>query len=279
MKHINKNIIIIIVFTLLLYYSFTNSVEISTNILDSLNIYITKVFPFLFPSIVLTNILILNNLPYYLSKYLKINSTTYIFLMSLISSTPNNAIMIYNFLKDKDIEIEEAEKVLTYTMINNPIFLYNVLILTFPPNIVLKLIVTNYLINFILFIFLRGKSKKNITIKYKKINFSNSLIIAITNSINTLIIILGTIVFFNMINFGKFSGLIEITKGLTSLQYLNIAINNKILLACIYISFGGLCIIFQIKSILKDTPIKYKYFFKVRLIHLILFMLVSHSFF
>ena len=62
--------------------------------------------------------------------------------------------------------------------------------------------------------------------------------------------------------------MLEITSGLKSLEYLDVSENLKILLCIIYLSFGGLSIHTQIKSILPDT--NYKMFLKGRLICIIL---------
>ena len=64
MKNNIKNIFIITLLCTFLYYLFTRNMEISVNILQTLKMYITNVFPFLFPSIILTNLLIYNNIPY-----------------------------------------------------------------------------------------------------------------------------------------------------------------------------------------------------------------------
>ena len=279
MKHINKNIIILPILLILLYYILTHSIMISINIYESLNMFITKVFPFLFPSIVLTNLLILNNFPYYLSKYFKIKAPTYIFIMSLITGCPSNAIMIKNLLNKNDIDIETAEKILCCTLFNNPIFLYNNLLLSFNKYISIKIIIINYIVSFLIFILL-NKNNNHIEIKYIQNKFSNTIVTSIQNAINTLLMIMGTIIFFNMfsINSDILKGLIELTKGLNILPNLNIINHFKIFLAALYISFSGLCILLQIKSILADTSIKFKYFFKYRLIHLILVMLLNHMF-
>lgn len=58
-------------------------------------------------------------------------------------------------------------------------------------------------------------------------------------------------------------GLLEMTQGLNSLINLNLA--NKEIIAIIFISFGGLSIHTQVKCILDDSTLEYKYFFKGRI--------------
>lgn len=276
MKQIIKNAVILQFLFFLLIYFTLNSHEISTLVINSLTLFITKVFPFLFPSLVLTELLILNNLPYYLSKYFKVNSSTYIFIMSLITGCPSNAIMIKKMLDNNSISLENAEKILSFTQFNNPIFLYNILLSTFSKDYILKIIVLNYLISFVLF-FLFGRTKKKVEINYIKESFSSSIVKATKNSLNTLLLIMGTLIIFNIIPIKNlaFKGLLELTNGLNNLSLIKTTLTLKKALASIYISFGGFCILMQIKSILNDTPIKYKYYFKYRLIHLVIYVLLS----
>lgn len=196
--------------------------------------------------------------------------------MSLLTGCPSNAIMIKNMLHNGNITLDNAEKILAFTQFNNPIFLYNMLIITFNKDFVLKTIILNYIISFILFFFL-GRDKKRIKIDYVNENFASSLVKATKNSLNTLLLIMGTLIVFNIIPLNNlaFKGLLELTNGLNNLKLLNISLVLKKALASIYISFGGLCILMQIKSILNDTSIKYKYYFKYRLLHLIIYTLLS----
>ena len=94
--------------------------------------------------------------------------------------------------------------------------------------------------------------------------------------------ILGTLIFFNLIiNLlpinnqllkNIINGLLEITTALSSLKYININKTLKIILTIIYLSFSGLSIHIQIKSIFPDT--NYKLFFKSRLLTLIISMIL-----
>jgi len=66
--------------------------------------------------------------------------------------------------------------------------------------------------------------------------------------------------------------LLEITTSLNGLKYLNINNKIKILLSTIYLSFGGLSIHTQIKSIFKDTD--YKLFLKNKLYSIIISLII-----
>ena len=105
---------------------------------------------------------------------------------------------------------------------------------------------------------------------------------------DTLLMILGTLIVFNIIvnilpinNLllkNIFNGLLEITTALNGIKYLSINTNFKILLSIIYLSFGGISIHTQIKSILPDT--NYKLFLKNKLLSIlisIILLLLFHS--
>ena len=88
-----------------------------------------------------------------------------------------------------------------------------------------------------------------------------------------MLIILGTITLFfilnaiiNPLNNPLISGLLEVSQGLKSLGLANLNLNVKQLYTLLFVCFGGLSIILQIKSILTDTNISLKTFIKARLI-------------
>lgn len=288
MKNKILKLIIYLAFLLLIYYLFTHQAEIKINILNSLNLFITRVFPTLFPMFVITDSLISLNLPYYLNKYTSKytkklfnldGSGTYVLIMSLLSGTPTNAIIIKELLAQNYLNNKNATNLLAFTIFNNPLFLYNMLRLSFSKNITLLIIINNYIANFILGFFLQKNNHSiNPTIQINHISLANAIIKAISKSLATLTLILGTIVFFNLINIQTsnqtfniiLSSFLELTNALNNLSIININPNSKIILATAIISFSGLCIQMQIKSVITDTNINYKQFLKKRIWHLII---------
>ena len=132
-----------------------------------------------------------------------------------------------------------------------------------------------YTSNIIIGIIIRPKENtKSITIPINnKPNFSNALTNSIKNSLDLLIIILGNTCFFFLITrlidiyipFNSFfqtmiNGFFDITKGINSIKFLNINEIFKGILILTFISFGGVNIHMQIKSIIADTEIKYTNF-------------------
>ena len=109
-----KNITIICVSLVLVYLLFTHNVLIGNSILNSCQLFLSKVFISLFPMYIISKILINYNFPYYLFKITK-SHYLYIFIMSLLSGTPNNAVIIKDLLDRKVISEGTAN---TYIMCN-----------------------------------------------------------------------------------------------------------------------------------------------------------------
>lgn len=268
------NIFIIILIYLFIYIIFRNSNNLSNITFLSLKMYILKVFPFLFIMMILNNLLIKCNLPYYFNKIFK-NYDLYIFFSSILSGSPINAVILKNYLENDYITVKKASKILAYTSFNNPLFLYNYLHLILNNNYnVIKVMGILYISNFILYIYFNKKNKSQSFIKYKEYNLKKELFNSIYESIQNLIKIMGIIIFFKIILdllmtkksicYSLLKGLVEVTTGLNDLVNFNISIKIKEIISYIIISFMGLSIQMQMSIILEKYNIDYKYFYTSR---------------
>ena len=127
--------------------------------------------------------------------------------------------------------------------------------------VTIKLMLIHYLSNLIIFIFY-NKKLDNTSRSYNKINVN--ITDSIKKAMSTTIMVLGTITFYlilsNIINLNIYlKGLLEMTQGLNML--INNSINFKEIIAIVFISFGGLSIHTQVKCILDETDLDYKYYF------------------
>lgn len=265
------NIFIIILIYLFIYIIFRNSNNLSNITFLSLKMYILKVFPFLFIMMILNNLLIKCNLPYYFNKIFK-NNDLYIFFSSILSGSPINAVILKNYLENDYITVKKASKILAYTSFNNPLFLYNYLHLILNNNYnVIKVMGILYISNFILYIYFNKKNNSQSFIKYKEYNLKKELFNSIYESIQNLIKIMGIIIFFKIIldllmtkesiYYSLLKGLVEVTTGLNDLVNFNISIKIKEIISYIIISFMGLSIQMQMSIILEKYNIDYKYFY------------------
>lgn len=277
-KFLNILGIFIVIIFIILSFFFHNIVY--TSLIESAQIFLYKVFPFLFIMMIFNKLLMLLNFPYYFSKLIP-NPYLYIFIMSALGGSPINAIILDNFLKNKYLTEQEASLVLSFTTLNNPLFLYNYLQLIFTSqNVVFKIMLYLYLSNILILIFISIKNHKSKwQLSYQKIKLKSEFIDTIKSSIFNLISIFAIIAFFKLLcditlqetNIYTIiaKGLIEITQGLNSL--INFAINNQIkqFIVLTIIIWGGFSIHIQISNILNEYNINYKYFYLSRLILII----------
>jgi len=295
MKNKSFKYLIICICLFIVYFILTNNKLINENIIFAINLWITKVFPSLFPMFILNELLIFSDLPKIISKFfnklahktLKISGTSlYVFIMSIFSGTPSNAIILNKLIENNAITKEEASLTLSYTFFSSPIFLYTMLSNIFNNAITIKIIIIHYFVNVLIIILFRKKLISNnyeLTINEKANTFSAILNSAIKKSLDTLLMILGTITFYIIIstiitNIFDFNitieviikGLLEITQGLNNLALINISTKAKEIIAISIISFGGLSIHSQIQNIISNSNIQYKYFFIGRIFHVIL---------
>ncbi len=283
-------LIILGIFTI---FIFKNNQMIQQSMLESCTLYITKLFPSLFPMMILSDCFIYFGLPELLCKYFgkpfsKLFSTSpygvFGFFISCFSGTPSNAYIIKNLYLNNYLNKQEAEKIMTFAFFSNPLFLYTMLSLIFPNNFVsvIKLLVLPYIVNIIIGLCSKKEPLTNSILEPQpKTNFGTFISNSIKNAMNTQLLILGSISLFFLINkiinpnnLSIISGILEISQGLNSLVKINNIIKIKELLACIFISFGGLSIHLQIKGILSDTNISYLKFLKGRILQTILSMMI-----
>ena len=279
-------------------FIFTNNKDVAEVIINATNLFLRKVFVSLFPMFIINDILINLNIPYYFylvfnKLFLKVFKTSglgaYVFIMSLISGTPSNAYILKELVEERSLSYEEASHFLMFTYFSNPLFLTIMLGSIFDSKTTLKIILIHYISNILIGILKRGKAPKithqNFQLETRKRN--GILIKSINKSISTLLMILGTVTFYMLLTYiitysfqnnillkTCFSGLLEITNGLNNLVNVNIYSKIKEIIAIAIISFGGLSIHTQIKAILEDTQIKYKYFLKGRLLHTMISILL-----
>lgn len=277
-----KNILIYLIVFIYIYLLFTNQELITYAVLNSSYLFLNKILPFFIPIYIISKILINYNFAYYISKLFKNNIFIYIFLISFLSGSPNNGVIIKDLLNNNVISINQANKYIKCTFFQNPLFIYTMFSSIFNKKIAIVIIISQIISNII--IYLIKPIKCNKVIKIKSISLSNLLTNIINDLINTLLYIYLSIIIFNIITIilptylNNFIGIFEITNGLNYLAITNMNNTSKLILSIIYISFGGLAIHLQIKSVLKDTNISYNNFFKSRFYQMIIMILINICF-
>ena len=254
----------------IMYYTIYNTVIL----------WFKNIVPNLLPMFIITSLIIESNLIINIcnifgklfNKIFKCsNYGIFIYFLSLFTGSPSNAKYINDLVNNNLISNTLSDKLLLFTSNYNILLIYSLLTLYLSKSISIKIIIIIIISNIIVGLIFRNMNYIDLKINYikRKINISK----IIKDTIDTLLMILGTLIFFNiiinllpiknMLLKNILNGFLEITTGLKGLEYLDISNNIKILLSTIYLSFGGLSIHTQIKSILPDT--NYTLFLKSRL--------------
>ncbi len=292
MKNKIKNFTIMIVIFTILVFCILNNDYIKNNMLVTMENYYKYLLPSLIMFILLGELLtnygfieLLNILFNPLLRLFKISSNQlYILIMSILCGCPSNAKYTVDLYKKNYISFKEANKILIYSYFSNIIYMITILYsLLNNTKYILFIFISHYCSNIILlFIF---KEKKTYIKRYdlknilsEKKDFTYILLNSIKNTLkiclNTLIIIcfFSIIVSIIKITIGDnilLIGLIEITNGMYELNNISNELIKAIFIL-IFLSFGGISIHFQIKSVLKDTNIKYINFLVGRILQSIL---------
>ncbi len=290
-KTLKRIIVILFLFFLLILY-LINSTLIIKSIISYSKLFLTKLFPVSFIFFTISSLLLDYGLIQLISYYLKLNtSTLYIFIMSLISGFPSGAKYTKELVEKNLLTTSEANKIIMSTHFPNPLFVLGTVNLIIDnKSLSIKILISLILSNFFLFLLFKDKNKTvasfNNNNSDNTTNFSFSLQKAITSSFTVLETIYGTSLFFYLIatilshylSLSSFyyillNGFFDLTKGISSLALLTDS-KTKSLLAICFISFGGLAIHMQVKSILTDTSIKYKNFLYGRLLGTIFALII-----
>ena len=218
--------------------------------------------------------------------------SSYAFFTSLFSGFPSGSKYVKDLLEKKLLTEEEANYLIMFTHYSNPLFIVSTIGILLLNNIKYGYIILfSHILSNILVAFIYKKKKKIYNVYNKKelkehanyLSMNNKIFItvlinAIWKSFKILLNMLGIIMFFLMIttivnklfNFSPLlkaiiSGLLEMTQGVNYISKLNLSINIKSAIIGAMISFSGLSIHFQVKSIIETSKIKYKNFLIARI--------------
>ena len=269
-----KNIFIFTLFILFLI----NKNTVILNILTTYNMWLTTLLPIIFPTLIITDLLLTTDLPNKINKLpLKLYSKIfkckqiglYIFIMSIIGATPTNAKILNNLYKNNSIDINDINKILTSCIFFNPILIIKLCNL--------KILIIMYISNILTGIILRNSIKISNVNKLPIINIKYDINESISSNISIIFNILGTVLFFSVISTListnnlyiniLTNGLLEITNGLNLIHLID-NLYIKDIISMILISFSSISIFIQIKSIINN--IDTYYYFKSRIITLII---------
>ncbi len=258
---------------------------------SSINIFKTKLFPSIFPFFVLASLLlelgvatkISNKLNPLIKKLFHVEgNSAFIILVSIISGFPSGSKYTALSYKNKTIDKDTANYLLTFTHFANPLFILGTCgIILNDLNIAYKILFIEILSNIILGIILRPKkiiTSKKIVVNHN-ISFLEALPKAINEAISLLLFMLGSITFFMFLSklttsllslntLGKviFTGLLDMTSGISLVPTLNTNSYIAGLIILTFITFGSFSVHLQVLNNIKEEDLDYKYFFLGRII-------------
>ena len=287
-----KNIMLIYILLFIEILILINSNEIIKSVKSSSLMFILKIFPSLFPTMVLGNLLIKNNIYLIIPGFIKkifnklfnFNETlTGLFIITMFTGTPSNAIYINEYLNKNLITEKQAESLLCITHFINPLFVVGGVGIGVFNNVKIGFLLLSILwINNFIKAYINRKNFKNSCKKNNTINqenFIKSLTDSIKCSISSLLMIFGIVTTFNILvtlisNVFHFSiltnciinGALEMTGGIIKLSNININIFIKFLLSYLFLNFGGICIHMQTLSMINNKKIRYLKYLIFRLI-------------
>ena len=303
MKKKLENIIIIILILVITFEVLKESNLVIESVKFSFKIWTNNIFPSLFPFLIIGNILISLNfheiignlLKNITQKLFKINKyASFVIILSIISGFPSSSKYVKELNQENLIDNNTTSRLLWFTHFSNPLFvLGSVATFVGDKTLGFPILISHYLGNLVIAIATRkyGKNEKNtISKQYISENsFGKILSNSIANTIDTLLLILGSVTIFlvltslmnNIFNFSNvtrsiFNGIFEITNGLKHLEYCNIPNKIKGLIAVGIISFGGLSVHLQTMTIISNEKIKYFPYFICRIAHSIISMLIFY---
>ena len=301
MKKIKKLIPIIILILFLISMIIYSDVVIKS-VSFAVTLCINNLFPSMLPFLILSSILcnygFVELVSHILSPLMKnlfhINSNcAYILILSTLSGSPSNAKYIKELLDSNRISINDANQVLLFSHFVNPIFIIGTVGTIFLGNKTYGFIIliSHYLANLIIGIMLRKKEipksipRNNNFFNIKPKGFITTLKSAIKDTIDTLLVVFGTItsalIFSSIINaffnFNPiFNGILEVTSGLKYISINSNTILFKIIISTFFISFGGLSIHAQAISILDNKDIKYIPYLEARILQGLISSIIAY---
>ena len=259
--------------------------------ISSINIFKTKLFPSIFPFFVLASLLlelgiatkISNKLNPIFKKLFHVEgNSSFIILVSIISGFPSGSKYVVESYKNKTIDRNTANYLLTFTHFANPLFILGTcgLILN-SLSLAYKILIIPIISNLILGIILRPKEIKTL----KKINnyqnksFLEALPKAINDAIKLLLFMLGSITFFmffsklltSFLSLNPFfetiiTGILDMTSGISLVPSINTTNYIRGLIVLTFITFGSFSVHLQVLNNIKEEDLEYKYFFFGRII-------------
>jgi len=278
MKKTSKSILILVTLFFFLVFYIIHISEMIHSFLEYSEMFVQKIVPVSFPFYILSTLL----LDYRFFDYFPFNSYSYyLFFLSMISGFPSGAKYIRELWDKHLINEVEGNTYLMFCHFPNPLFVLGTVSMVIPQKISIILLFSIILSNFILLLFSPKTKISQHHVENDPI-FSKALGKAIYSSSKTILLVYGISTFFYLLSifllhFLSFSsyftvffyGVFDLSKGVFASSIFSSSFLRSLYIL-FFISFGGISIHMQTKSILSDTPFSYHSYLKGRFLGTIL---------
>lgn len=287
------NIVYIVLFFILLIYSLINIQAIKECSSNTIITFSKTILPSLLPFLMLNQLIIkigILDLISYFFQYISLpmfkisGKGASIILIGILNGFPSSVIFTSIMLKEKQIEKQEAQRIINSIFFPSISFLFIIINSNLNNSKLFTFLTLSIYLSGFIFLYLSSfkiqedidlisftDTLNNIKIKHRKFTLAKDLKETITYSFNTLINILGTIVLFtiplNIINNISSSNFSYLLKGLIEFSIPSIElslsyINKKsiTLLLSIILSFSSLSSIIQANIFINDANLNCKQF-------------------
>lgn len=288
----------------IIFIIFIINIDIVTlSVKDASYIFFNKVFVSIFPFIILSDILynynyhifLKDNIGFIISKLFNINSASgSVFLFSLFSSHPSNAIYIRRLLDNDMISINNATNLLCYTYFPSISFVIGISNIIFNNyKVGLYLYIVCFINNVFIGLYLRNKNDMcdNNDIISNNDSVFNTIYNSIIKGINISFVILGNLIIFSIVIniISKYicindyllcilNGILELTSGIIYTGNINSSLYIKFIIIAFILCFSSLSILFQSFTILNGYKINIKKILIIKLIFSIMTTFILYLF-
>lgn len=284
------SIVVLAVVTCVIYGIVSDPAAFFQGIVDTLAVWLYKVYPAIFTfyllSALLINTRLIDRIIYYLNpvlKHLRFRNaeSLYLFILSVFTGNPGSVDLIGATVEKQEITVTDGNELLKYASFLNPLFIFS---FWGAHNIkyAIILIFVHIATNFLIARHANRANPKTIAIK-KPITFSPGELFASLNKIIGILLMIAAvmtaanILYFSMMRVLSLLGEIpliarlllaniEIAVGLNSVAAMNLAGNVSLLIFAFLIGFAGLSIHMQVYIVATRYRLDYAVYFKYRLL-------------
>jgi len=284
-------VVLVSLITAIIFNILIDPLSFFNNIIATLEVWLYKVYPSIFTfyliAALLVNTNIINRFVYYCRFFfrkLKFRNENCLnlFLISIFTGNPASASLIGEAFHNQKITLTEANQLLKTSSFLNPLFILSYLAV-FNIKYATIMIFVHIAANFIVTVY-ENRNNNPTAIEKRPINFALSdFFSSLNRAVGILLMISAVMVVAGIINYSVTNILklygdipiairvllanIEISIGLNNILSLQLPLPSTLLLFAFLTGFSGLSIHFQVYNIISKYKMNFFLFFKYRILH------------